>query len=44
MEEAIISTIEPRWGNPHNVGKQKEASIPMEKNYIVPQMKGYKNT
>jgi hypothetical protein len=32
MEEAIISTIEPQWGNPNNLCKQKEASVPIENN------------
>jgi hypothetical protein len=31
MEEAIISTIEPQWGKQHNLRKQKEASIPIER-------------
>jgi hypothetical protein len=30
--EKIISTIEPQWGSPHNLCKQKEASIPIENN------------
>jgi hypothetical protein len=30
MEEAIISTIAPQWGNPDNMCKQKEASIPIK--------------
>jgi hypothetical protein len=32
MEEATISTIEPQWGNPLKLGKQKDASIPIESN------------
>jgi hypothetical protein len=32
MEEAIISTIEPQWVKPHNLSKQKEASIRIENN------------
>jgi hypothetical protein len=32
MEEAIISTIKPQWGNTHNLCKQKEASIFIENN------------
>jgi hypothetical protein len=30
MEEAIISTIEPQWGSPHNLCKQKEEYIAIE--------------
>jgi hypothetical protein len=32
MEEVIISTIEPQWGNPHNLCKEKEVSFPIENN------------